>query len=151
MNVEIGIVATQFLFRENLFRIFGIVLCSAVIYSPCPVPKIYLLCHSERKNTRAYRAILYWIESGCRREVLLEKIYAAFRGNRREGGGGLFMPTIGLSERLNGWDLYSISTVYLVWVFGTNKQLQNCAYFSSFFASSTKLQSQSKAFRKKLS
>jgi hypothetical protein len=77
-------------------------------------------------------------------EVLLEKIYAAFRGNRRDGGGGLFMPTIGLSERLNGWDLYSISTVYLVWVFGTNKQLQNCAYFSSFFASSTNLQSQRK-------
>jgi hypothetical protein len=78
-------------FSGNICFEFSALFFAVELYSPCPAPKIYLEGHPKRKNTRALvDSILGRIRMPERgiQEVLLEKIYAAFRGNRRDGGGG---------------------------------------------------------------
>ncbi len=152
MNVEIGIVAAQFLFRENLFE-FSALFFAVQLYSPCLCQK-YTQRAIQKEKTPEHRAILYWIESGCRREASRRCYWRKFTLHSEEiGGKGEGGYSCQLLAYLSAWMARIYSTpqcICMVWVFGTNKQLQNCVYSSSFYASSTNLQSQSKAFRKKL-
>ncbi len=121
---------------------FSALFFAVQLYSPCPVPKIYLAALDD--------SLLNWIripERGIQ-EVLLEKIYAAFRGNRREGGRGAIHANYWLIW-VSEW-LGSTLPPQCIWCGYLELTSSSKIVHTSrlFFASSTNLQSQSKAFRK---